>query len=318
MTDEAEKHFLAAQAAAMQDYGTSGGMGEGGADNSDSEDDYDPSATLHEDFSVPFAVSEEKFTATVPSASASVDLSVSHALPSTLNNRPSSSTTTQEPATMIQFSSSNTLTQNQPRTKGGFVVDDEDDEDEEEDTKDMLDVYETPNELEADAAASASASASGPQSLLNSSSTPPVPIHDAAQASVQANTVSNGASGVIPPSATVSSSDVVALRGNTVTPLQIAPTSQINIVPVPESVNAAPTSAGPKTRLAHDTIGILEDRIKDDPRGDIAAWLELIDELKRRNKKEDARRTYDNLFNVFPLAVSDVHPLFHVIITNRP
>jgi cleavage stimulation factor subunit 3 len=314
MTDEAEKNFLAAQATAMQDYGANGGMEEGGADNSDSEDDYDPSATLHEDYSVPFDVSEEKSTASVPIAPTSVDASVSHALPSTMNNRPSSTANAQEPATLKQFSSSNTLTQNQPRTKGGFVVDDDDEDDDDEDTKDMLDVYKTPNETEADA----TAFASGPQSLLNSSSTAPVPIHDAVQTPVQANTVSNGASGAVPPSATVSSSDVVAQRGNTVTPLHIAPTSQANIVPIPETVNATPTSAGPKTRLAHDTIGILEDRIKEDPRGDMAAWLELIDELKRRNKKEEVRRTYDNFFKIFPLAVSNVHAIYYVIVANRP
>jgi cleavage stimulation factor subunit 3 len=305
MTDDAEKSFLAAQAAAMQDYSASGGMGEGGADNSDS-DDYDPSATLHEDYSVPFDVSEEKSTATVPNAPASVDPSVSHALPSTMNNRPSSATNTQEPATMKHFSSSNTLTQNQPRTKGGFVVDDDDEEDDEdddeEDTRDILDVYETLDESEADA----KASASGPHSLLNSSSTAPVPLHDAVQTPVLANTVSNSASSVVPPSVTVPSSNVVAQSRNTVTPLQIAPTSQTNTVPIPDNVNAAPTSAAPKTRLAHDTIGILEDRIKEDPRGDMAAWLELLDELKRRNKKEEVRRTYDNFFNVFPLAVSYV------------
>jgi cleavage stimulation factor subunit 3 len=313
MTDDAEKSFLAAQAAAMQDYGASGGMGEGVADNSDS-DDYDPSATLHEDYSVPFDVSEEKSTATVPSAPAFVDPSVSHALPSTMNNRPSSATNTQEPATMKRFSSSNTLTQNQPRTKGGFVVDDDDDdEDDEEDTRDMLDVYETLDEPEADA----KASVSGPQSLLNSSSTAPVPLHDAVQTPILANTVSNSASSVVPPSAAVPSSDVVAQSRNTVTPLQIAPTSQTNIVPIPDNVNATPTSAAPKTRLAHDTIGILEDRIKEDPRGDMAAWLELIDELKRRNKKEEVRRTYDNFFNVFPLAVSYVDTLYHVIMTNK-
>ena len=314
MADEAEMNFLAAQAATMPNYGTTDGIGDGVANNSESEDDYDPSATLHEDYSVPFAVSEDKSTVAVASAPASVDPSVSHALPSTLNNHPSATMTTQEPATMNQFSSSSSLTQNQPRTKGGFVVDDdEEDDDDDEDTKDMLDVYETPDEPEADT----TASVSGSQSLLNSSSAAPVQIHDAAQISVQANTVSNGASGVVPPSATVSHSDVVAQSGITVTPLQIAPPPKTSIVPVPESVNATPTSAGPKTRLAHDTIGILEDRIKDDPRGDMAAWLELIGELERRNKKEEVRRTYDNFFGVFPLAVSLVCPHCLVLGTNK-
>src|SRR5436305_258168 len=178
MTGEAEKNFLAAQAAVMQEYGANGGMGEGVADNSDSEDDYDPSATLHEDYSVPFDVSEKKSTATIPRAPASVDPSVSHTLPSTVNNLTSSATNIQEPSALNKFSSSSTLTQNQPRIKGGFVVDDDDeDEDDEEDTKDILDVYETPNKPDADA----TASASSPQNLLNSSSTAPVPIHDAVQ-----------------------------------------------------------------------------------------------------------------------------------------
>src|SRR5256885_11930736 len=47
---------------------------------------------------------------------------------------------TQDPATLKRFSSPNTLTQNHPRTKGGFVVDDDDEDDDDEDTKDILDV----------------------------------------------------------------------------------------------------------------------------------------------------------------------------------
>jgi cleavage stimulation factor subunit 3 len=80
---------------------------------------------------------------------------------------------------------------------------------------------------------------------------------------------------------------------------------------------AAPvlTSAGtsnqgvsvPKARLPHDKTGILEDRIKDDPRGDMNAWLSLISEHQKRNKLDDARVVYDRFFKVFPHAVS--HPI---------
>ena len=44
------------------------------------------------------------------------------------------------------------------------------------------------------------------------------------------------------------------------------------------STMQASTTAGttlPKARLPHDTLGILEDRIKEDPRGDVDAWLSL-------------------------------------------
>ncbi len=286
----------------MQDYNANGLAG-ASADNSDS-DDYDPSTTLHEDFSVPFDLSEEMSPAAAPSASASVDLPVSHALPPAMNDRPSSTIHTQAPVASNQFSTSNTPSQNQPRTKGGFVVDDDDDDEDDnddEDAKDILDVYETPDEPKVDALAPASV----PQDLVNSSSTAPVPMHDAVKSPVQGNPVSNGASGVSLPS-NLPNSDVVAQRGSTVTPIQTSSAPHTNVVPVPNSVNATPTSAGPKTRLAHDTIGILEDRIKEDPRGDMTAWLELINELKSRNKNEEVRRTYDEFFKMFPLAVSSL------------
>ncbi|KAL8688578.1 MAG: hypothetical protein Q9218_005547 [Villophora microphyllina] len=64
----------------------------------------------------------------------------------------------------------------------------------------------------------------------------------------------------------------------------------------------APGAALPKARLPHDKIGILEDRIKEDPRGDMGAWLELISEYRERNKIQDARDTYERFFTVFPAA----------------
>ena len=63
---------------------------------------------------------------------------------------------------------------------------------------------------------------------------------------------------------------------------------------------AAPTT---KARLPHDTIGILEDRIADDPRGDLGAWLELINEHRNRGKLDEARKVYERFFQVFPTAV---------------
>jgi cleavage stimulation factor subunit 3 len=65
-----------------------------------------------------------------------------------------------------------------------------------------------------------------------------------------------------------------------------------------------PTSAIPKARLPNDRIGILEDRIKEDEKGDLDAWLSLLAEYKARGKLDEARKTYDRFFKLFPSAVS--------------
>ena len=78
---------------------------------------------------------------------------------------------------------------------------------------------------------------------------------------------------------------------------------------VPDTISTShqqsntPSVTIPKARLPHDKIGILEDRIKDDARGDIDAWTSLIEEHKRRGKLEDARSVYERFFDVFPFAV---------------
>jgi cleavage stimulation factor subunit 3 len=83
--------------------------------------------------------------------------------------------------------------------------------------------------------------------------------------------------------------------------------------PAPQTLYSAGVSAQavsvPKARLPHDTTGILEDRIKEDPRGDLDAWLSLISEHRKRNKLDDARAVYERFFKVFPQAVS---PLAHL------
>jgi len=87
------------------------------------------------------------------------------------------------------------------------------------------------------------------------------------------------------------------------------PTPQPTSIPQPTPVaNAVPSTLQPaslpKARLPHDTTGILEDRIRDDPRGDLEAWLALINEHRKRNKLDDARAVYERFFKVFPQAVS--------------
>ena len=65
-----------------------------------------------------------------------------------------------------------------------------------------------------------------------------------------------------------------------------------------------PTSTAPKVRLPHDKLGILEDRIKEDERGDLDAWQNLINEHRKRGKLDDARKVYERFLALFPTAVS--------------
>ena len=75
---------------------------------------------------------------------------------------------------------------------------------------------------------------------------------------------------------------------------------------VPVVVQAATPSitSQPKARLPHDTIGLLEDRIKEDERGDLGAWMALIAEYRGRSKFDEAREVYERFLKLFPHAVS--------------
>jgi cleavage stimulation factor subunit 3 len=78
------------------------------------------------------------------------------------------------------------------------------------------------------------------------------------------------------------------------------------VTPVPTS-----SAALPKARLPQDRIGILEDRVAEDPRGDIEAWLSLIEEHRRRHKNDEARAAFDRFLKIFPTAVSCIE---HVLV----
>ncbi|KAH9905865.1 suppressor of forked protein-domain-containing protein [Xylariomycetidae sp. FL2044] len=85
-------------------------------------------------------------------------------------------------------------------------------------------------------------------------------------------------------------------NANTYTSTQ--PTSNVAAPSIPQASDSAPA----KPRIPIDIVSILEDRIKEDPRGDLDAWLTLIEEQKRRNKIEEARNLYARFFQVFPRA----------------
>lgn len=186
-------------------------------------------------------------------------------------------------------------TQNQPRIVGGFEVDDDAEEkDGSPDEKDELDVYDPSVGLDFDVPTPA------PAVSLDRTSQSPEQENGITPAPVQAS----GSPADISSSALPFGADANAPRAATPTPAQstaLDPSAQPS--PPRLNVNGSVAPAVSKSRLAHDVVGILEDRIKDDPRGDTAAYLDLIEELKSRNKQDDARRIYDQYLSVFPLAV---------------
>ncbi|KAF2666956.1 hypothetical protein BT63DRAFT_427369 [Microthyrium microscopicum] len=71
-----------------------------------------------------------------------------------------------------------------------------------------------------------------------------------------------------------------------------------NLPQISDQANYA--SPLPKPRSSKDAVGILEDRIKEDSRGDIEAWFGLISEYRSKGKFDDARAVYDRYFKLFP------------------
>ena len=77
------------------------------------------------------------------------------------------------------------------------------------------------------------------------------------------------------------------------------------------SAPAVDTRLAPAVAAAivpHDTTGLLELQIKDDPRGAMDAWLALMAEHRRRNKTDELRSVYNRFLEVFPQAVRISHP----------
>ena len=67
-----------------------------------------------------------------------------------------------------------------------------------------------------------------------------------------------------------------------------------------DSVSAAALVVEPPV----DYVANLEDRIKEDPRGAVNAWLDLIREHRSQNRIDEARAVYERFFKTFPQAVS--------------
>ena len=205
---------------------------------------------------------------------------------------------------------SHDLPQNpQPRTVGGFVLDDEEIEETGTNTSaNLSNVHDQKNSFDG--------APTIPQQIA-----PPmhVPSLSRTQSSLDLSAVSNNVEKQIASDNVPShSSDAhVTFQGpsdvppSSNSPSPIRPSSQNTpLNPTHESrpatangVTHSPIATLANTRLPYDRVGILEDRIAEDPRGDIEAWLDLIDNHKRRNKAQEVRQTYDRFLNIFPATV---------------
>jgi cleavage stimulation factor subunit 3 len=298
MADDAGSALQSTPKAAMQKDQSAADVEviEGRADTPDS-DDYDPSATMPQDFSLPTTTAQEVPDSIPPIPVLPEDASSPRALLSPLEHHPSSTPATQSSTSKMQFPTSQDSAhpQSQPRLKGGFVVDDEDEDIEADVVKDG-DVYDSADGMDASNTTPAAVPVPDSQNLVDR-----VSIPGALPASEMESDVTNGAHNVDSLAAAVQNGDAFP-RDSTVTLVQSFPNLPVKVVQ-PPSAAGTPAPAVPKARLAHDILGILEDRIKEDPRGDMDAWLSLLAELRSRNKKDEVRRIYSNFFKQFPLAV---------------
>lgn len=188
-----------------------------------------------------------------------------------------------------------TVPAKQPRTIGGFV-----DESEDEEEEPVAATKAAPALLRASEAAET------PQRSItntpkNTLPTPDVQLHSAQDQGVPSVSASVAVNEPAPSTAPVPVNGTTPFLDATkqAGPLTIDPARQATA-----SVTPAPPSASlPKARLPQDRIGILNDRIQEDPRGDIEAWLGLIDEQRKRHKYDEARDVFNRFLEQFPTAV---------------
>lgn len=302
--DDAEKAFFQAQAM-NADSGDYQAGEDQGADNSDS-DDYDPSNTLHDQYSAPLTDSNSNghVSSAIPQSNpqdqtplapeTDPSQSAGNAFPSQTPSRAESQASTSGPA-------SGTSAQPQPKTRtiGGFVVEDED----EDDAGDAD--YEPPAVLGVEDMNAIPMNV--PQQPISGNanedtSTPDVSLDEAAQISAGAKNAPNSSY----PPAVASKNDASVPSDSLYNSRTLQSDNALGSATATPAPDSPSTSKG---RLPHDRVGILEDRIQEDPRGDIPAWIELLNEHRGRSRIDSARDVYERFLQVFPFSVCPFPPL---------
>ncbi|KAL6707419.1 mRNA 3'-end-processing protein rna14 [Coniothyrium glycines] len=274
MADDAELAFLQSQ---HQEYDPSAGydMDDASAD----QEEYDPAATYSPQASSHSASLPPESAAQTPQAADSAEQNG-------LKPAPASADASAAPTPSKR-----------PRTVGGFV---DESEDEEEDPAVQ------PGAATATLPNAPPVAAETPQRSVtntpnNTLPNPDVQLHSAQDQGAASFSASVAVNEHAP--------SVASSVPNGSTPVPDATKSgalyALNVTSARQSAAPAtpvPSSSLPKARLPQDTIGILEDRVAEDPRGDIEAWQSLISEHRRRHKNDDARAVYERFLKVFPTA----------------
>lgn len=255
---------------------------------SDDDEDYDPSNLMP---STDYAAQQEKSS---DADSASPIPSDARAATPAMATDAASKETSAAPAVI----------EPPQRRVGGFVVDSSDDEE---------DIPSAKPKVDGAALQSVARGASNtPQRSLshspnNTHPNPQVHIHSASQEQDGPAVLSTSVADIIPSATSVLPVTAASAPDSVKSPL-VASTPAPTATPVPQAAATSQLQA----RLPNDRVGILEDRITEDPRGDLDAWLSLINEHKKRNKFDEVRATYERFFKVFPSAVCHIHSLFKV------
>ncbi|KAJ5674104.1 RNA-processing protein HAT helix [Penicillium macrosclerotiorum] len=284
--EEAEQAFFQAQVA-NADAADPVPTEEEPADVDDDDDEYDPSKTLDEEYQPSareFQDDEEDLpddSTLNPTVSSDIDTVAAANAPIASQNP---SRTESQRSTPVPPAGASV--QPQTRTIGGFV-DEEDDEDDKEEAD-----YEPPAALEVDEANAMPMTLSEDPSSGNAiqNTLPDVSSQPAVHSAASVPDVANSSYSPVP----VSNIDPSA-SGPTQWALHDASLQNSTVpTPVPDSPSAS------RGRLPHDRVGILQDRVDEDPRGDIPAWLELISEHRSRNRLDSAREVYERFLKLFP------------------
>jgi len=200
-----------------------------------------------------------------------------------------------------------------PKTVGGFILEESDDEEETQHTP-------APSQLNGTHGAQSGLGAVAvAEARDNPLSSEPTPDALAAIFSAQQNNGFTGStaqqdsadpslpapvSSVAPHS--LPSTVTASQTGNVLSP-PAQPSTAPTPVTAPTNGTAQPQTTNPQPvvmqRLPHDKVGILEDRIKSDPKADTDAWLSLIAHYKEKEQYDNVRKVYQRFFDVFPTAV---------------
>jgi cleavage stimulation factor subunit 3 len=195
-----------------------------------------------------------------------------------------------------------------PKTVGGFILEESDDEE---------DATPAPSQLESTRGAQSGLGEAQDLSLGSE----PTPDAVAASTAQQNNgltgstTLATSTTASVPAPVSSVTSDIpvpavqvsaaAADQSNVLSP-SVQPSAAHTPTPKPTNGTAAPQppqSAHMPQRLAHDRVGQLEDRIKDDPKADTDAWMSLIAHYKEKDQPDNARKVYERFLAVFPSAV---------------